>query len=59
MDFNNPKKKIMYLTHSPCTICAKCIINANIEEVVYLNLYDKDTLGLKLLKKADIKVRQL
>jgi dCMP deaminase len=59
MDFNNPKKKIMYLTHSPCTICAKCIINANIDEVVYLNLYDKDTLGLNLLKKSDIKVRQL
>ena len=57
MDFNNPKRKVMYLTHSPCTVCAKCIINANIEEVVYLNLYEKDTKGVSLLKSSGINVR--
>ena len=57
MDFNNPKRKVMYLTHSPCAVCAKCIINANIEEVVYLNLYKKDTLGVSLLKDSGINVR--
>ncbi len=25
MDFNNPKDKKMYLTHSPCKMCAKAI----------------------------------
>ena len=30
-DYNYPKKKIMYLTLSPCKICAKAIINAGIK----------------------------
>ena len=58
MDYNNPKNKIMYVTYSPCSVCSKCIINANINEVVYLNLYKKDTSGLKLLKESGVKVRQ-
>jgi len=59
LDYNNPKEKIMYVTHSPCSVCAKCIINANIDEVVYLNLYEKDTRGIELLKESDIIVRKL
>jgi dCMP deaminase len=59
MDYNNPKSKIMYVTHSPCSVCAKCIINANIDEVAYLNLYEKDTRGLGLLKESGIKVRKV
>lgn len=59
MDYNNPKSKIMYVTHSPCSVCAKCIINANINEVAYLNLYEKDTRGLDLLKESGIKVRKV
>jgi len=57
MDYNNPKRKVMYLTHSPCSVCAKCIINANINEVVYLELYKKDTAGINLLLESGIKVR--
>ena len=26
MNYNNPKKKKMYLTHVPCPVCAKSII---------------------------------
>lgn len=59
LDFNNPKRKIMYITHSPCQVCAKCIINANIDEVVYLNLYKNDTKGIELLKESNIIVRHL
>ena len=59
LDFNNPKRKIMYVTHSPCSVCAKCIINANIDEVVYLNLYEKDTGGINLLQQSNIIVRKL
>ena len=57
MDYNNPKRKVMYLTHSPCSVCAKCIINANINEVVYLELYKKDTAGINLLLESGINVR--
>ena len=35
MDYNNPKKKILYVTLSPCRMCAKAIVNAGIDEVVY------------------------
>jgi dCMP deaminase len=28
MDYNNPKKKTMYVTLSPCRACAKAIVNA-------------------------------
>ena len=35
MDYNNPCTKKMYLTLSPCEVCAKAIVNAGIEEVIY------------------------
>ncbi len=57
-DFNNPKKKKMYLTHSPCVVCAKCIVNAGIEEVIYDNLYEESD-GLEILKQTGIKVRAI
>ena len=56
-DYNNPKRKIMYVTHSPCNMCAKAIINANIAEVVFSILY-WDTSGINLLKQCGILVRQ-
>ena len=34
LDYNNPGRKIMYLTLSPCRGCAKAIINGGISEVV-------------------------
>lgn len=57
MDFNFPKKRIMYTTVSPCAMCAKRIINANIDEVVYLIEY-RDTTGIDILRRANINVRQ-
>lgn len=53
MDYNNPKKKVMYVTHSPCVACAKLIINANIYEVKYLEAY-RDTSGIELLKNFGV-----
>lgn len=32
----------IYCTHQPCSICAKMIVNAGIERVVYLNPYPDD-----------------
>lgn len=57
LDYNNPNKKIMYLTLSPCRACAKAIINGGISEVVYCEEY-RDTSSLEILKSAGVKVRQ-
>jgi dCMP deaminase len=59
MDFNNPKPKKLYVTHSPCRMCAKAIINADIKEVYYLNEYLFDPQGITLLEKHNIKVTKL
>ena len=56
-DYNNPKRKIMFLTLSPCKMCAKAIINAGVSEVVYSEEYI-DTSGITLLKNNDILVRK-
>ena len=57
-DYNNPKRKIMYVTLSPCRMCSKAIINSGISEVVYLEQY-RDTSGLELLSENGINVRQI
>jgi len=56
LDYNNPKKKKMYVTLSPCKMCAKAIVNANINEVVYLEKYRDDS-GLNLLIDSGVNVR--
>ena len=58
-DFNNPKNKKMYLTHSPCLVCAKCIVNAGIKEVLYIKDYKPDMTGINILKDSGIKVVKL
>ena len=55
-DYNYPKKKKMYLTLSPCKMCAKAIVNAGISEVIYLEEY-KESNGLDILKASDISVK--
>ena len=57
-DYNSTKAKIMYITWSPCRMCAKAIINAGISEVIYDLTYHPDTSGLELLEKAGIRVRK-
>ena len=55
-DYNYPKKKIMYLTLSPCKMCAKAIVNAGIDKVVYSKKYEASN-GLDILKEAGISVK--
>jgi len=55
MDYNNPKRKIMYVTLSPCRMCAKAIVNSGISAVVYLEEY-RDTSSLKILRDEGIEV---
>ena len=57
LDYNNPKRKKMYVTLSPCQHCAKMIVNANISEVVYSEEY-RDLTGLDIMKSAGIVVRR-
>ena len=57
MDYNNPCKKKMYLTLSPCEVCAKAIVNAGISEVYYKELYDSCGDALNILKESGINVR--
>jgi dCMP deaminase len=45
----------LYVTHSPCTICAKMLINAGIVRVVVKRPYpDKD--GIEMLQECGIKI---
>ena len=57
LDYNNPKQKLMYVTHSPCRMCAKLIISAGINEVVYDKEY-RDVSGIDILCDAGIIVRK-
>ena len=57
MDYNNPKRKVMYVTLSPCRMCAKAIVNAGISEVVYGEEY-RDASGLDILRSAGVTVRR-
>jgi dCMP deaminase len=56
-DYNYGKKKKMYLTLSPCRMCAKAIVNAGINEVIYFKEYESSN-GLDILKSAGISVKQ-
>ena len=58
LDYNNPKYKKMYVTLSPCKMCAKKIVNAGIDEVLYLERYEQSN-GIDILIDAGIVVRQL
>jgi dCMP deaminase len=58
MDYNNPKRKVMYVTLSPCRMCAKAIVNAGISEVVYGEEY-RDASGLDILRSAGVTVRPI
>ena len=58
LDYNNPKQKIMYVSMSPCKMCAKAIINSGISEVVFKEEY-RDSAGIVLLESAGIRVRKI
>lgn len=46
----------LYCTHQPCILCAKIVINAGIEELVYAGPYP-DELSMELLKEAGMNIR--
>ncbi len=57
LDYNNPKDKVMYLTLSPCSTCAKAIVNSGLTRVVYKTRYRNDE-GINILRKVGIEVEE-
>lgn len=54
----NVKGSTLYCTSMPCSLCAKMLINAGIEEIVALGGYPDD-LSKELLGEAGVKLRIL
>lgn len=54
----NRKDKKMFVTCSPCVMCAKDMINGNISEVYFAELY-RDATALTLFFRSGIKVFQV
>lgn len=52
------KDGTLYVTHQPCVLCAKMLINAGIKKVVFKGDYP-DQLSMELLKEASIEVVKL
>ena len=48
----------LYITSTPCSICAKMIINSGIEEVVIESEYP-DKIAIEFLRQAGIKLRKV
>ena len=55
LDYNNPKEKKIYLTLSPCWMCAKSIINSGIKTVIFAEQY-RDSRGVDLLRDMGLNV---
>lgn len=47
----------IYVTHQPCTICTKMIINSGIKKVIYKHGYP-DEFSLVLLKEAGVEIEK-
>jgi dCMP deaminase len=45
-----------YVTHFPCIICTKTLINAGISRIVYLNDYRIDEIALDFLNRAGVEL---
>jgi dCMP deaminase len=52
------QNKIVFITHAPCRVCAKVLVNANISKLYYIWDY-RDTSALDILKKAGIVVQKV
>lgn len=55
---NTIPNKTVFLTHAPCKVCAKALVNSGVSKLYYKNVYRDDS-GLQVLQKADIIVEKL
>lgn len=51
-------KSIMYVTHKPCSICAKLIVNSGIKEVQYIEDYE-DSLTDIIFKGSNVIIKRI
>ena len=51
-------KATLYCTNAPCSVCAKMLINAGIDEIVYKGHYP-DRLAQEMLDESNIKMRKI
>ena len=45
----------MYVTHQPCVICTRMIINSGVKKVIYKNGYP-DEFALELFSQSDVQL---
>lgn len=55
LDYNDPVRKRVYLTHSPCAQCAKLMVNAGIDWVGFEVPY-RSRGGIDILRRAGVDV---
>ena len=58
LDYNNPKEKKMYVTLSPCEMCAKAIVNSGVKTVIYKKSY-RNLKGVDILRSSGIIIKQV
>lgn len=58
LNIDAPGRKVMYVTLSPCKTCARAVVNAGIDEVVYEEQYRGGGCGLDILRERGVVVRQ-
>ncbi len=46
---------VMYVTHQPCILCTRMIINSGIKKVIYKNGYP-DEFALELFKESSVEI---
>ena len=47
---------ILYVTNTPCIVCAKMLINAGVTEIIYAGNYP-DSLSIEMLRESKIKLQ--
>ena len=48
----------IYVTHQPCSLCTRILINAGIKRIVYAEGYP-DEFSIQLLKEAGIQIEKI
>ena len=49
---------IVYITHSPCVVCARALVNERVARVVYGEAY-RDTRGIEILRKSGVSAEEM
>ncbi len=52
------KDSILYVTNTPCVVCAKMLINAGVSEIIYEGEYPDD-LATEMLAESKVKLKKV